>query len=117
MRVLSMDLRQSVLVMLLCGFLIGVSGMNEPILSATDPVSSPDLGQPSVTPDSSSGSGKVRAGKGNHPLRKACGEDVKKLCFDVKAGEGRIAQCLKQHTQDLSQGCAEAMQQRGKHRQ
>ena len=117
MRVLSMDLRKSVLVALLSGFLVGVSGMSEPTLSATDPSSSPDQAQPPATPDSSGSSGNGREGKGNHPMRKACAEDAKKLCSDVKAGEGRIAQCLKQHTQDLSKGCADLMQQRGKHRQ
>lgn len=117
MPVLLMDLRMSAFVVLLCGVLAGVSGVSEPALSATDSVSSPDQEHPAVTPESPSGSGKAREGKGNHPMRKACAEDAKKLCADVKAGEGRIAQCLKQHTQDLSQGCADLIQQRGKHRQ
>lgn len=47
-------------------------------------------------------------------MRKACAEDVKKLCPDVKAGKGRITQCLKQHAQELSQGCADMVKQRGK---
>ncbi len=113
---LSVYLRKSVLVVLLSGFLVGVSGMSEPTLSATEPSSSTDQEHPTATPDSPGSSGKGREGKGNHPLRKACAEDVKKLCPDVKPGEGRIAQCLKQHTQDLSQGCADMMQQRGKRR-
>jgi hypothetical protein len=50
-------------------------------------------------------------------MRKACAEDAKKLCTDVKAGDGRIAKCLKQHGQELSQGCAEMIQSRGKHPQ
>ncbi|MGZ9189000.1 MAG: cysteine rich repeat-containing protein [Nitrospira sp.] len=117
MPVLLRNLRMSVFVVLLCGVLVGVSGLNEPARSATDSVSSPDQGPPAVTPESPGGAGKARGGKGNHPMRKACAEDAKKLCADVKAGEGRIAQCLKQHTQELSQGCADMIQQRGKHRQ
>ncbi|MBI4000991.1 MAG: hypothetical protein HY348_04325 [Nitrospira defluvii] len=117
MRGLSVDLRTAIFVVLMSGFIVGVSGMSELILSATDPSSSPDQEHPAVTPDSPSSAGKGREGKGNHPLRKACAEDVKKLCSDVKAGEGRIAQCLKQHTQELSQGCADLMQQRATRRQ
>jgi hypothetical protein len=116
MPVLSKDV-MPILVVLLGGFLVGVSGMVEPTLSATDPSTSAAQEQPAVTPDSSSGSGKGREGKGNHPVKKACAEDIKKLCPDVKAGEGRILQCLKQHRQDVSQGCADLMQQRGKRRQ
>ncbi len=117
MPVLLLNLRMSVFSVLLCGVLLGVSGMNEPARSATDSVSSPDQGAPAVTPESSRGSEKAREEKGNHPLRKACADDARKLCPDVKAGEGRIAQCLKQHTQELSQGCADMIQRRGKHRQ
>ena len=117
MPVLFLNLRMSLVVVLLCGVLVGVSGVNEPAWSDTDSVPSPDQGSPAVTPESPSGAGKAREGKGNHPMRRACAEDAKKLCTDVKAGDGRIAQCLKQHAQELSQGCAEMIQSRGKHRQ
>ena len=72
---------------------------------------------PAVTPESPGGAGKAREGKGNHPMKRACAEDAKRLCSDVKAGDGRIAQCLKEHAQELSHGCAEMIQSRGKHRQ
>ncbi len=39
----------------------------------------------------------------------ACREDVKKLCGEVKPGGGAIADCLKTHEADLSQGCKENM--------
>ena len=35
----------------------------------------------------------------------ACGEDVKKLCGEVKPGGGAFHDCLKTHEADLSQGC------------
>jgi len=110
-------LRVPVLVVLLSGVLVGVSRLVAPALSAPDPTAPPDQEHPAVTPDSPSGSGQGRNGKGNHPMRKACADDVKKFCSDVKAGEGRILQCLKRHGQDLSQGCSNVMQQRGKYRQ
>ena len=40
-----------------------------------------------------------------HRLKEACGEDIKKLCQNVKPGEGRIVQCLEQHQTEVSQTC------------
>lgn len=117
MRGLSTHLRTPIFAVLLSGFLVGVSGLIEPALSAADSSTPVHQEHPGVMPDSPSGSGKGHEGKRNHPMRKACAEDVKKLCSDVKAGEGRILQCLKQHTQGLSRGCVDVMQQRGKLRQ
>lgn len=34
-----------------------------------------------------------------------CRDDVKKFCPDVKAGDGRVGQCLKEHKDELSQTC------------
>lgn len=42
-------------------------------------------------------------------MKEACKEDAKKLCKDIKPGEGRIAQCLKQHEGELSSACQENM--------
>jgi len=39
----------------------------------------------------------------------ACKEDVKKLCGDVKPGDGAIRDCMKAHEADLSQGCKDNM--------
>ena len=114
---LSRDLRPPIVAVLLSGFLMGVAGLVGPALSAPDPAAVPDQERPPVTEGSPSGSDNGRDGKGNHPMRKACAGDVKKFCSDVKAGEGRILQCLKQHGQDISQGCSDILQKRGKHRQ
>lgn len=37
---------------------------------------------------------------------RACRGDAQKLCKDVKAGAGRIADCLRQHQGELSERCA-----------
>src|SRR6266850_178136 len=37
---------------------------------------------------------------------RACRGDAKTFCKDVKPGEGRIAECLKQHKAELSPDCA-----------
>jgi len=36
---------------------------------------------------------------------KPCKADAKKLCKDVQPGEGRIAQCMKEHEKELSPAC------------
>ncbi|MBF0558295.1 MAG: cysteine rich repeat-containing protein [Nitrospirae bacterium] len=44
-------------------------------------------------------------------MNKACHDDAAKFCKDVKPGGGRIVQCLKQHSSDLSIPCKEALPQ------
>jgi len=37
--------------------------------------------------------------------REACQNDIKKFCSDVKRGEGRIADCMRQHASELEPAC------------
>jgi hypothetical protein len=47
----------------------------------------------------------------------ACHSDVQQFCQDVHIGDGRLAQCLKQHESELSSTCqAELAQARPHHR-
>jgi len=39
----------------------------------------------------------------------ACKDDMKKLCGDVKPGDGAMQDCMKSHEADLSQGCKDNM--------
>ncbi|MBU2573744.1 MAG: cysteine rich repeat-containing protein [Elusimicrobia bacterium] len=53
---------------------------------------------------------KMRAGpaggKGRKGSRaKVCAADTRKLCEDVKPGEGRVRDCLRQNIKKLSEGC------------
>src|ERR1700722_8814988 len=41
--------------------------------------------------------------------RTACASDVQKLCPGVPAGGGRILACLKQHKDEVSDGCKRAI--------
>ncbi len=46
-----------------------------------------------------------------------CAEDAAKYCKDVQPGQGRMAQCLKEHENELSAACKEhiaQMKQRGR---
>ena len=41
--------------------------------------------------------------------QQACAADIKAYCAGVQQGEGRIAQCLRSHQQQLSPGCQQGM--------
>jgi hypothetical protein len=42
-------------------------------------------------------------------LRQACAGDVKTLCSGVKPGGSRLAACMRENTDKLSQGCRQAL--------
>jgi hypothetical protein len=44
----------------------------------------------------------------------ACKADKDKFCKDVEPGEGRVMDCMKSHGQDLSSGCRETMEHKGR---
>ncbi|HET8720609.1 MAG TPA: cysteine rich repeat-containing protein [Nitrospira sp.] len=102
------------LLMLLAMLLISAS------LSAPDPAYSADSPKVS-TNDSSSEGGQSpeQAAGGQHNLqvmRKACDEDVKKLCPDIRPGGGRILQCLHGHESSLSPACRQVLAPRSSNR-
>src|SRR4030081_1951709 len=41
--------------------------------------------------------------------RTACASDVQKLCAGVPAGGGRVLACLKQHKDEVSDGCKQGI--------
>ncbi len=43
-------------------------------------------------------------------LMKYCKADIERLCPGVQPGGGRIIQCLKGHKEEMSVGCARALQ-------
>ena len=43
-------------------------------------------------------------------LVKACTTDVEKLCPGIAPGGGKIAACLKKHANQVTVGCAKAIQ-------
>lgn len=102
----------------LSGLAVELFGSYEPAWSASDPATAAGQDQSTIPPESSGSpaAGAKEKGFGSHRMRKACAEEVQHLCPGVKAGEGRIAQCLRAHAAELSSACSEMIQQRGKHR-
>ncbi len=47
----------------------------------------------------------IAAGASAAERNKPCADDAAKLCEGVQRGEGRVAQCLKEHESELSSAC------------
>ena len=43
-------------------------------------------------------------------LEEYCKADIERLCPGIKPGGGRIKECLKTHKEEISVGCAQALQ-------
>jgi hypothetical protein len=52
---------------------------------------------------------KEKMGEKKEEWNKACGEDQKTLCGDVKKGHGAVMKCLKKNESKLSEGCKSYM--------
>ncbi len=54
--------------------------------------------------------GQSSATQGNaNEVRAACAQDVQKLCANVQPGGGRIIACLRQHQDQVSDACKQAV--------
>ena len=53
----------------------------------------------------------------NAQLRAVCRADIERFCPGVQPGGGRVAKCMKQHVQELSPECTEAVKARRAARQ
>lgn len=51
----------------------------------------------------------AQSGQAAADVRAACAQDVQKLCANVPSGGGRILACLKQHQDQVSDGCKQAV--------
>lgn len=49
-------------------------------------------------------------------IKKACEEDIKRLCADIRPGGGRLLQCLRGKPDQLTPACREVMASRAENR-
>ena len=47
--------------------------------------------------------------QGARAVLQACKPDIRQFCSQVAPGQGRIKACMKDHVQELSEPCKEAM--------
>ncbi len=52
-----------------------------------------------------------------HDKNGPCKADVEQYCHDVKPGGGRIKSCMKEHKDQLSAGCKQALAEKKKEHQ
>lgn len=81
----------------------------------TDNPPPPPGASDSGPPQDGGGHGEGHGGHGG-PLRQACMADFQKLCADAQPGGGRVFQCLRQHQDQLSDGCKTAIANMHPHR-
>jgi hypothetical protein len=46
-------------------------------------------------------------------VAQTCRSDIQSYCAGVEAGEGRILDCLEQHSGEISAGCSQALDEVG----
>ena len=76
--------------------------------SAGGPSSQSTASPAPATPPQSAGPGGGPAAGGG-PVRAACMADVKKLCAEVPPGHGRVLSCLREHKDEVSAACKQAL--------
>lgn len=96
--------------LLLCLLLAGMAA--SPVALADDPPPSPpgQAQSPAAqSPPPAQPRPGVAPGRGMADVRTACMSDVQKLCTGVQPGGGRIVACLKEHKDQVSDGCKQAI--------
>jgi hypothetical protein len=61
--------------------------------------------QDELSPECKAKIGKMMKGMMKKKGQEACGEDSKSFCADMKPGDGKWGACMKEHKDDLSEGC------------
>ena len=61
--------------------------------------------------------GKPKSSEGARQGSRPCEEEIKRLCPDIKPGDGRIAECARQHAKEFSPQCQKKHQEMEKHKQ
>ena len=61
--------------------------------------------------------GKPKPSEGARQGSRPCEEEIKRLCPDIKPGDGRIAECIRQHEKEFSPQCRKKHKEIEKHKQ
>lgn len=77
--------------------------------SSSPPSATPTPATPPAAQSPAPGPGPQPSSQALAEARAACDPDIQKLCPTVQPGGGRILACLKQHKDQVSDGCKQAV--------
>ncbi len=97
---------RSFLPFILCTVIATQAAIADDLLPSPPSSTPPSSGPPSSTPPSSQS---PPAQQAVADARAACDTDIQKLCPGVQPGGGRILTCLKQHKDQVSDVCKQAV--------
>ena len=95
---------RSLLPFILCTAIAAQAALADDLLPAPPSPSQPPAQMPTQPPPAQPPSKEAV-----EAARAACEADVQKLCIGVQPGGGRILACLKQHKDQVSDGCKQAV--------
>lgn len=105
---------RSLLPFLLCTFMAAQAALADDLLPSppgTPPASAPPSTTPPSTqsPPAQSPPAQMPSQQAVADARAACATDIQNFCAGVQPGGGRIIACLKQHKDQVSDGCKQAV--------
>ena len=101
---------KSLLPLIFCTVIAAQAALADDLLPSPPSSTPPSSAPPSSTPPSSqSPPAQGPSQQAVADARAACDTDIQKLCPRVQPGGGRIFACLKQHKDQVSDGCKQAV--------
>ena len=101
-------MKRSLLPFILCTVIAAQAALADDLLPAPPSPSQPAAQLPGQSPPAQSPP-QAPSQEAVAAARAACETDIQKLCADVQPGGGRILACLKQHKDQVSDGCKQAV--------
>jgi len=102
-------MKRSLLPFILCTVIAAQAALADDLLPAPSSPSQPPAQLPGQSPPAQTPPAQSPSQQAVAAARAACETDIQRLCADVQPGGGRILVCLKQHKDQVSDGCRQAV--------
>ena len=102
-------MKRSLLPVIFCTVIAAQAALADDLLPAPPSPSQPAAQLPGQSPPAQSQPAQAPSQEAVAAARAACETDVQKLCANVQPGGGRILACLRQHKDQVSDGCKQAV--------
>jgi hypothetical protein len=102
-------MNRSLLPFILCTVIAAQAALADDLLPAPPSPSQPAAQLPGQSPPAQSPPAQAPSQEAVAAARAACDTDIQKLCAGVQPGGGRILACLKQHKDQVSDSCKQAV--------